>query len=198
MAVSYPFQTLFVPFHTRSFPVPFDTFLLRFLSFSNGVKRGLKRRSDGVTDRRDDALEPMDGVSEQVDSASEHMYSGTDHHHPGGTSGSMGFKGFGKGNFGIVLPVPSSMVTPSNASFPIPYARCPEASEVEQWINDHYEKLRARGRATTGRSPRIGEVVLWRGFKTGRHGGASTAVEYFRGEVHEIIEDGQETFYSVS
>ena len=158
--------------------------------FEDLVKRGLKRRSDGRP--WNDAFEPMDDASEQIDSASEH-------HHPGVLQNiTTGFKGFGKGNFGIVLPVPSSMVTSSKASSPIPYARCPEASEVEQWINDHYEKLRARGRATTGRSPRIGEVVLWRGFKTGKNGGASTAVEYFRGEVHEIIEDGQETYYSVS
>ena len=153
--------------------------------FEDLVIRGLKRRSDGRP--WNDALEPMDDASEQIDSASEHD-------HPGGDSASMGFKGFGKGNLGIVLPVPSPMVTPSKASFPIPYARCPEASEVELWINEHYEKLKA----CAGRSPRKGDVVLWRGFKTGRNGGASTAVEYFRGEVHEIIEDGQETFYSVS
>ena len=174
--------------------------------FEDLVKRGLKRKgdfrdggaeegvgasehSDGVAERSDDILDQKDGASVKTDDASEHIYAVTEHDHPGG-----GFKGYGKGNFGTVLPVPSSMVTSSDASLPIPYARFPEASEVEGWINEYFEPLSS----TEGGSPRKGDVVLWRGFKTGRHGGNSTAVEYFRGEVHEIIHTGDETFYSVS
>ena len=179
--------------------------------FEDLVKRGVRYNSDlrngspkeavgasehinGATKRSHGASEHMDDAPEQIDGASERIGCVTEQDHPGAGSEFRGFKGFGKGNFGSVLPKPSSDALSSNASSPIPYARFPESSEVELWINEHFEKLSTREE----RRPRKGDVVLWRGFKRGRHGGASTAVEYFRGEIHEIIEDGKETFYSVS
>ena len=113
----------------------------------------------------------------------------------------QGFKGFGKGNWGT--PIPPPQVVPNaavdgyevlNAEGPPP-ARAATMSEIDSWIQNHFEKLKE----TTVRSNRlyeVGDVVLWRGFKGNNP--SSTKVEYFRGKIHQIKQDASgEVFYQV-
>ena len=147
------------------------------------VKRGLKRKPRGIGG----SAEESHGASEHMDGAAQRNATPNDNSVVGYDI--KGFKGFGKGNLGIPLPMPDA-----GRPLPVPHARLPASSEVQSWIDEYFEELSC----SAGSVPRKGDVVLWRGFKKGRRGFTSTTVEFFRGEVHEIIKDAHETFYSVS
>ena len=59
--------------------------------------------------------------------------------------------------------------------------------------------LASRSSGTSARNPppEVGESVLWRGVKTGKHGNPSTKCEYFNGEVRhmQVEEDGELYLY---
>ena len=101
----------------------------------------------------------------------------------------IGFKGYGKGgNYGELVPPPRLLdTTTTSASGTLasrrPYARGPTEDEIAEWM-EKFEDLPA-----TPYPIEVGSVVLWRGFKKGVNGGASTSEEFFRGEVHRIIPD---------
>ena len=46
--------------------------------------------------------------------------------------------------------------------------------------------------------PEIGQAVLWRGFKTGRSGNPSTALEYINGTVRDLQFEGNELYVYVT
>ena len=100
----------------------------------------------------------------------------------------IGFKGYGKGgNYGELVPPPRRLdTTTTSASGTLasrrPYARGPTEVEIAEWM-EKFEDLPATPYIE------VGSVVLWRGFKKGVNGGASTSEEFFRGEVHRIIPD---------
>ena len=68
----------------------------------------------------------------------------------------------------------------------IPAPIHPTTEEVEQWVTENFKPLE---NISTKVPPEIGESVLWRGVKVGKHGGASTKVEYFNGTVHHVQVD---------
>ena len=75
-----------------------------------------------------------------------------------------------------------------------PVARGPTEHEIAEWMTS-FEILPPMVNPII----EVGQVVLWRGYKMGASGGASTTEEFFRGEVHKIIpDDGSGTRYVVS
>jgi len=117
-----------------------------------------------------------------------------------------GFKGYGKaGNYGVPVPPPCTLESPTRApanageasgsQAPIyPFARGPTEDEIAEWMRESFEILPPMVTPI-----KVGQVVLWRGFKKGANGGDSTAEEFFRGEVHRIIpDDGHGTRYVLS
>ena len=76
----------------------------------------------------------------------------------------------------------------------VPVARGPTEDEIANWMLN-FEILPPMVNPII----EVGQVVLWRGYKTGASGGASTTEEFFRGEVHRIIpDDGSGKRYVVS
>jgi len=106
---------------------------------------------------------------------------------------SRGFQGYGKGNYGELVPPPcaDASVGASSTVSLIPFARGPTAEEIASWMGE-FEVL-----PPSVGPIEVGSVVLWRGFKKGNI--ESTAEEFFRGEVHKIIpDDGHGKRYVVS
>ena len=91
---------------------------------------------------------------------------------------SGGFKGYGKGNFGVPVPAPCPL-DPATERPEYPFARQATEEEIAQWMKT-FKKLQPPG----SRTIKVGQEVLWRGFKKD-----STKEEYFHGEVHKIIQD---------
>ena len=51
---------------------------------------------------------------------------------------------------------------------------------------------------STKTPPEVGESVLWRGVKTGKHGNPSTKCEYFNGKVRHLkVEEDHELYLYV-
>ena len=108
-----------------------------------------------------------------------------------------GFKGYGRaGNYGVPVPPPRPLdpATESARGSLAPFARGPTEDEIAKWMLN-FEILQPMVNPII----EVGQVVLWRGYKKGAHGGDSTTEEFFRGEVHKIIpDDGSGTRYVVS
>ncbi len=105
-----------------------------------------------------------------------------------------GFKGYGKGNYGREIPPPTPLKPEKEEGAVVfPDARMPTAEEVNEWVEQYYEKLPA-GDAT----PRKGVVVLWRGFKKGKRGAPSTTSEFFRGVIHHVTKVNKGTYDDVT
>ena len=126
----------------------------------------------------------------------------------------FGCKGEGKdGNYGVRIPPPtkvdpkdlpfpydgpasSSAGTPANPTLgeeeaPTPIAATTE--EVEAWMAAEF---RALTDLSTKEPPEIGDNVLWRGVKVGKHGNPSTKCEWFNGKVRHIgVEKGEIFLY---
>ena len=84
-----------------------------------------------------------------------------------------------------IAPAQSQMETPADGPLP---PGCPEplrctTAEVEQWLADSFKPLLNLSQHTP---PEVGEDILWRGFKMGPRGGASTQTEYFNGKVRSL------------
>ena len=120
----------------------------------------------------------------------------------------LGSKGYGQGNFGTAIPPPVAIPTPlpgqasSGASLgadwteacataPDPIPATP--ADVEEWLTTFTPFT-----ASNCMPPEIGQQVLWRGFKTGRSGSASTALEYFNGTVRDLQFEDNELFVYVT
>ena len=123
-------------------------------------------------------------------------------------------KGEGKtGNYGVAIRPPaavdiqdlpaalqsassasmhSHVAVPPDAEIPVPIAATTE--DVEEWMRTSFKKLT---NISTKVPPEVGESVLWRGVKTGRHGCPSTKCEYFNGKVRflQVEEDGELYLY---
>jgi len=93
---------------------------------------------------------------------------------------SGGFKGYGKGNFGVPVPAPCPL-DPATERPEYPFARKATEEEIAQWMKT-FKKLQP----PESRTIKVGQEVLWRGFKPD-----STKEEYFHGKVHKIIKDGR-------
>ena len=66
--------------------------------------------------------------------------------------------------------------------------------EIESWMQESYRKLT---NLSTKSPPEVGESVLWRSVKTGKHGQLSTKVEYFHGKVRAVqVEDNEMYIYA--
>ena len=123
----------------------------------------------------------------------------------------FGWKGEGKGNYGVAIPPPtlvdasdlpealrhtSSSVLqgedPSAHEGEIPPPIVATTEEVEMWMQVSFRKLT---NLSTKSTPEVGESVLWRGVKTGRHGQPSTKCEFFNGKVrHMQVGEDQELY----
>ena len=127
----------------------------------------------------------------------------------------FGYKGEGKrGNYGVVIQPPQLVSPDSVPKDPqqaasssshgggappdpplIPTAIAASTEQVEEWVQASFRPLRN----LSGKSPpEIGDNVLWRGVKVGKHGYPSTVVEYFNGKVQHLevsTEDGELYFY---
>ena len=64
--------------------------------------------------------------------------------------------------------------------------------DVEGWFKTNYKVL---GNASSCWPPEIGDNVLWRGIKKGKHGFASTTEEWFNGKVSHIRWDYDDEGY---
>ena len=97
-----------------------------------------------------------------------------------------GYKGYGKaGNYGVAVPPPRPLDPATESTRGLaPVARGPTESEIADWMQA-FEILQPMVKPII----EVGQVVLWRGYKMGAAGGASTTEEFFRGEVHRIIPD---------
>ena len=124
----------------------------------------------------------------------------------------FGCKGEGKdGNYGVRVP-PPSVVDPSDLPFPYdgpasssagPHANptrgddeaptpiAATTDDVEAWMAAEFRMLTD---LSTKVPPEIGESVLWRGVKVGKHGNPSTKCEWFNGKVRHIGVESGETF----
>ena len=123
----------------------------------------------------------------------------------------FGCKGEGKvANYGVVIPPPSLL--PPAAVLPapqqaasssshgggappdpplIPTAIAASTEQVEEWVQTSFRPLTNLSR---NNPPEIGDNVLWRGVKVGKHGHPSTVCEYFNGRVRHLevaAEDGE-------
>ena len=79
---------------------------------------------------------------------------------------------------------------PDDPSIPPPIPATTE--EVEEWFSGSFKKLTNISRKSP---PEVGESVLWRGVKTGKHGYPSTQCEYFNGKVRYMqVEDDSELY----
>ena len=125
----------------------------------------------------------------------------------------LGRKGYGKGNYGFPVPVPQvvaqpdtagtgslsshdiapvqpDVVTPGDSDLP---DECPEPirstpEDIEQWLAESFKPLK---NLSQNLPPEVGEDILWRGFKVGPRGGASTQTEYFNGKVRALNFDNE-------
>ena len=118
-------------------------------------------------------------------------------------------KGEGKSaNYGTAIP-PPTLVDPSD----LPEAIRPVSSvlvkedpckdddtpppipatteDVEMWMETGFRKLT---NMSTKSPPEVGESVLWRGVKTGKHGQPSTKCEWFNGKVRYVQVEDNEVF----
>ena len=125
----------------------------------------------------------------------------------------FGRKGTGKdANYGVAIPPPvlleadavpppaqqassssdqqCSAPIPTQPAYPPPIPVSPE--KIDEWIAENFRPL---GRVSSKMPPEIGEEVLWRGVKTGRHGQPSTSVEYFNGKVRYIDFDESDEMF---
>ena len=132
----------------------------------------------------------------------------------------VGHKGYGKGNYGDPLPVPTLIPPPPPASLVgtspedaasaeareneevsemlppgCPMPRQASAAQIERWVSENYKPLE---NVATDTPPRPGEHILWRGFKRGKRGGASTADEYFNGHVSSVVQEENEYYVYVN
>ena len=130
-------------------------------------------------------------------------------------------KGYGKGNFGLPIPTPLLIEVPENtkAAGDSPPPTQPDSPEphdafdragrglkpppaiaatpqyVEVWISEAFVPLDG---ISSLRPPPIGSDVLWKGFKKGRRGGPSSAVEWFNGTVHKTVNEADGWYAHVS
>ena len=116
----------------------------------------------------------------------------------------FGQKGEGKGaNYGVGIPPPtvlraeeypaalrqpgsssgSQRVQPLPLPPQVPQPIAARTEDVDEWISTDFSPLL---NLSTKIPPEIGEEVLWRGVKTGKHRQASTKVEYFNGTVRYL------------
>ena len=123
----------------------------------------------------------------------------------------FGCKGEGKSaNYGTAVP-PPTLVDPAD----LPAAIRPASSDsgllledphkdeeipppiaattwdVEEWMQSGFRKLT---NLSTKSPPEVGESVLWRGVKTGRHGQPSTKCEWFNGKVRHVAVEENEVY----
>ena len=123
----------------------------------------------------------------------------------------FGCKGEGKSaNYGTAVP-PPTLVDPAD----LPAAIRPASSDsgllledphkdeeipppiaattwdVEEWMQSGFRKLT---NLSTKSPPEVGESVLWRGVKTGRHGQPSTKCEWFNGKVRHVVVEENEVY----
>ena len=69
----------------------------------------------------------------------------------------------------------------------------PTTEEIESWMQSTFRKLT---NFSTKSPPEVGESVLWRNVKTGKHGQPSTKVEYFHGKLKAVqVEDNEMYIY---
>ena len=79
---------------------------------------------------------------------------------------------------------------PSDPLIPPPI---PATSElVEEWVSTNFKSLL---NISTKTPPEVGDNVLWRGLKTSKRGGPSTAVEFFNGKVHHMQMEADNELY---
>ena len=123
----------------------------------------------------------------------------------------FGCKGEGKSaNYGTAIP-PPTLVDPADLPAAIRSASSssglvkedpheddeipspiPATTEdVEMWMESGFRKLT---NISTKMPPEVGESVLWRGVKTGRHGQPSTKCEWFNGKVRYVQVEENEVF----
>ena len=82
---------------------------------------------------------------------------------------------------------------PAEEDDEVPCPIHPTTEEIESWIQSTYRKLT---NLSTKIPPEVGESVLWRNVKTGKHGQPSTKVEYFHGKVKAVhVEDNEMYIY---
>ena len=95
---------------------------------------------------------------------------------------------------------PSSLEPAAAALQGLPSTTVPDPipateADIERWISESFSPLSTR----SSLPPTIGSEVLWKGFKTGKKGGASTKTEWFNGTVHAIENNNDEgTYFIVS
>ena len=65
---------------------------------------------------------------------------------------------------------------------------------VQEWIRDNFTPFIP----TSSTPPEVGDWVLWRGYKLGPNGNASTKCEYFNGIVHTIQVEYNELYCYVT
>ena len=121
----------------------------------------------------------------------------------------FGKKGEGKSaNYGTAIP-PPTLVDPSDlpeairsvSSVLVKEDPCKDddtpppipatTEDVEMWMETGFRKLT---NMSTKSPPEVGDSVLWRGVKTGKHGHPSTKCEWFNGKVRYVQVEDNEVF----
>ena len=121
----------------------------------------------------------------------------------------LGTKGYGKGNFRQAIPPPEAIPLPkqpaasSSAHSLVALDACqsqagPDPIAATQEDIDEWLATFTPFDATNDMPPEIAQKVLWRGFKVGRSGNPSTALEYFNGTVHDLHFEGTELYVYVT
>ena len=75
----------------------------------------------------------------------------------------------------------------------VPLPIMPTTEEIESWMQSSFRKLTD---LSTKSPPEVGESVLWKGVKKGKHGQPTTNFEYFNGKVRGVkVEDDELYIY---